>query len=110
MSGVCHTLCTHREFADSKVLTPEKRDSLFEEISGDPDIGYCAEILSAQFISACMLSRDRISLNLMAMESTYKIIQTILSRGYKVTKVAVLLYLFLPLLSAHQSLLCCTQL
>jgi hypothetical protein len=82
-------LCVHSrwEFADSKVLTAEKRDSLFEEISSDPNIGYCAEILSAQFISACMLSRDRISLNLMAMESTYKIIQAILAKGFKLTKV-----------------------
>jgi len=33
-----------------------------------------------------MLSRERISLNLLAMESTYKIIRAILDKGYKLTK------------------------
>ncbi|KAF5826044.1 ribonuclease H-like domain-containing protein [Dunaliella salina] len=78
-----------RDFNDSKALTAERRDSLFDDISNDPQIGYCAEILSAQFISACMLSRDRVSLNLLAMESTYKIIRSIMDKGYKLTKVFI---------------------
>lgn len=72
---------------DSKVIMSDKRDTLFDEISSDKGIGYMAEILSAQFISACMLSRERISLNLLAMESTYKIIRGMLDKGYKLTKV-----------------------
>eukprot|EP00983_Pelagomonas_calceolata_P130955 1161729-Pelagomonas_calceolata.AAC.17 len=78
-----------RDFNDSKALTAERRDSLFEDISNDPQIGYCAEILSAQFISACMLSRDRVSLNLLAMESTFKIIRSMMDKGYKLTKVFI---------------------
>lgn len=48
MSIACVPTPYCREFADSKTLTPDKRDQLFEEISKDDCLGYIAEILSAQ--------------------------------------------------------------
>lgn len=80
---------TFREFADSKTLTEEKRDRLFEQIKADPCLGHLADILSAQLISSKMLSRERVSLNELANESTYSLIDAVLARGVNLTEVYV---------------------
>ncbi|KAL6753144.1 ribonuclease H-like domain-containing protein [Haematococcus lacustris] len=78
-----------RAFADSKTLSAEKRDSLYEAILQESELGFCAEILSAAFISSNMLSRSKVSLNALATNSTVKIIQTVLDRGVKITQVFI---------------------
>ena len=51
------TLPAYRQFSDSKQLSEAKRDTLFASICSDQDIGFVADILSAQLISSSMLSR-----------------------------------------------------
>jgi hypothetical protein len=46
-----------RKFADSKTLTEEQRESLFEDISADDTIAHSVESISAKDISHQMLSR-----------------------------------------------------
>ena len=65
--------CPRREFADSKTLSEEKREHLFEAIRADPGLGHLAEVLPAALISARMLSRERVSLNTLANDATFKV-------------------------------------
>ena len=46
-----------RAFADSKTLTEEKREALFEEIAKDSSMGSAVDVLDARTISAQMLHR-----------------------------------------------------
>ena len=46
-----------RAFADSKTLTEEKRESLFEEVLADPVMAYAVDCISAADISSQMLRR-----------------------------------------------------
>ena len=46
-----------RSFADSKTLTEEKRDILFQEIAEDEFLGTVVDILDACTLSAQMLAR-----------------------------------------------------
>ena len=72
--------------ADSKVLKEERREQLFELMAGDARVGARAEVLSAAEISAQMLRREKVSLNAMAMESTYALIDGVLAAGCHVTE------------------------
>ncbi|KAG1672118.1 hypothetical protein FOA52_001705 [Chlamydomonas sp. UWO 241] len=78
-----------KQYDDSKQLTEAKRESLFAAINADDNMGWCTEILSAHYISSLMLSRNRTSLNKIAEDSTFKIIQTILDAGVNLTEVYV---------------------
>lgn len=79
--------CFHRDFADSKTLSSDARDNLFASICKDEQLGYCSEILSAQFISTQMLSKATISLNALANNSTFNIIRRLLAAGVNITHV-----------------------
>jgi ribonuclease HII len=78
-----------RAFADSKTLTEERRDKLFQAIQQDPTIGYHYDSLGAPAISAGMLSANRVSLNALAMDSTCALINRALQRGVNLTQVFV---------------------
>ena len=47
-----------RAFADSKTLTEEKREALYEEILADSGLGWAVESISARELSAKMLQRQ----------------------------------------------------
>jgi len=49
--------CKCRSFADSKTLTEEKRDVLFQEIAEDASLGAAVDVLDACTLSAQMLAR-----------------------------------------------------
>lgn len=46
-----------RAYADSKTLTEDKRETLFEAIQQDAQISFVFDVLSAADISMSMLSR-----------------------------------------------------
>jgi ribonuclease HII len=86
------TLLPHRlrrEFADSKTLSEEKRERLFEQLKRDESIGYIAVSTSAREISNQMLARDVVSLNNIAAEDTFQLIDEALERGVNLTEVYV---------------------
>lgn len=78
-----------RPYKDSKTLGEEKRENLFKLIQADPKLCFLADILSAEFISMQMLSREKVSLNAVAADSTIKIIQAVLDLGINLTEVYV---------------------
>ena len=59
---VCHVLCVCvsmvSPLADSKVLTAEQREQLFQSINSSSSfLGWKVEVLSPSHISNCMLQR-----------------------------------------------------
>ncbi|WPT11755.1 Ribonuclease H2 subunit A [Picochlorum sp. SENEW3] len=78
-----------REFADSKVLTAEKRDELFDEIQSDNLLCCFVDEISASKISGLMLAPEKVNLNTIAFDSTVGLIQKCLDEGMNVEEVYV---------------------
>lgn len=76
-------------FADSKTLTEEKREGLFEGIKTAQWLGYHVEELSARQISHRMLHPVRESLNKLANEATFSLIRRALDEGVNLVEVFV---------------------
>jgi ribonuclease HII len=73
---------------DSKALSEEKRDSMFEVIANEKDrIGYVLATLSAEFISTQMMSRSRTSLNKLSHDAAIALIRKAIDLGVNVTEV-----------------------
>ena len=53
--------------ADSKTLTEEKREVIFEKMLSDENVtgkvGWAVDVISPKFISNCMFQRSKCSLN-----------------------------------------------
>ncbi|GMH36251.1 hypothetical protein BSKO_04119 [Bryopsis sp. KO-2023] len=76
-------------FADSKVLKAGEREALFQEIVADPDMEFNYDKISAKQISTSMLESTPVSLNALAVNSTFKIISQVLEKGVNIKKVFV---------------------
>ncbi|DBA66720.1 TPA: hypothetical protein ACH3X2_001870 [Trebouxia sp. C0005] len=76
-------------YADSKTLNEDKRELLYEAIQQDSQICFLYDALSATDISVNMLSRDRISLNSLANESTFKLLNDVMQMGVNLQEVFV---------------------
>ncbi|KAF1944887.1 hypothetical protein EJ02DRAFT_463736 [Clathrospora elynae] len=84
---------THH-FDDSKVLTPHVRSSLMRTLcTAGSDLydagGWATRLLSAQDISAHMLSPSVYNLNAQAMDATIDLIKGVLERGVNVTEIYI---------------------
>ena len=78
-----------RDFADSKVLTSQQRDELFKELEDDSMICCFVDPISASKISQQMLAPDKVSLNVLAFDSTVGLIQKALDSGIELAHVYV---------------------
>lgn len=76
-------------FDDSKVLKPEQRERMFEQIKQCEFLDYKLDSISPVAISAAMLKRTKISLNEVATNSTVGLIQAWLNEGFNVQEVYV---------------------
>ncbi|KAL9933665.1 hypothetical protein V8E36_007323 [Tilletia maclaganii] len=77
-------------FADSKALTPERRDALLRGLIENPDhIGWAVRVISPQDISAGMLRRHPYNLNSQALDATVELIQNVLDSGVDLTEIYV---------------------
>ncbi|KAJ4347601.1 hypothetical protein N0V95_005295 [Ascochyta clinopodiicola] len=84
---------THH-FDDSKVLTPEVRSNLMRTLcTPGTDLhaagGWATRSLSAQDISAHMLSPNQYNLNAQAMDATIDLIKGVLARGVNVKEIYI---------------------
>jgi ribonuclease H2 subunit A len=75
------------KFDDSKALKAEKRVEMFKAIQSNGSIAYCTGVISAQQISSSMLSRGRITLNEIAVQTTFQIIRGFLEQDMKISSV-----------------------
>lgn len=76
-------------FDDSKVLSEPQRDSLFAVINGLEHTVYKTKVLTSDFISTSMLGRDKISLNVISMDSARDLVQELLEAKINVRHVYV---------------------
>ncbi|KAK3590182.1 hypothetical protein CHS0354_041238 [Potamilus streckersoni] len=78
-----------REY-DSKTLTEEKRDSIFEKLNDAKHfIGWMVEIISPHSISTNMLRRAKVNLNTLSHDCAIRLIQRVLDRGVNVKEIYV---------------------
>ena len=78
-----------RAFADSKVLTSQQRDDLFQELEDDEHICCFVDEISATKISQNMLAPEKVSLNVLAFDSTVGLIQKALKSGIELRHIYV---------------------
>ena len=77
-------------FADSKTLTEEQREELFEKlVEASEIIGWSVVILAPNAISNGMLGRQKYNLNAMSHDTAIGLIQSALDRGANVQEVYV---------------------
>ena len=76
-------------FADSKILNEAKRDEFFSIISNLPQVHYRTCILSPEHISNSMLSRQKVSLNEISMQSAENLVRELLNDGINIKEVYV---------------------
>ena len=77
-------------FADSKVLTEDKRDFLFHNIIRKQEasrIGWAVEVLMPEYLSACMLALNKYNLNLISHDAAISLIRRVLKLGVKLSHV-----------------------
>lgn len=94
--GTCYSPISKKEelkdlnFADSKTLTEEKREDIFEMLNKTENlIGWMIEILSPTFISNSMLRRFKYNLNALSHDCAIGLIQKVLDRGVNIKEVYV---------------------
>lgn len=79
--------------ADSKQLTEEKRDAIFDELNtkeyARDSIGWAVEVISPSVISSCMLRRSKHSLNEVSMDSAIGLINQAVALGVNIAEVYV---------------------
>lgn len=78
-----------KEFADSKTLSREKRDKMFDQLQKDSFVDCLVDSISAISISNSMLGRQKTSLNAIAADSTCKLIRTALNHGVDLQEIYV---------------------
>jgi ribonuclease H2 subunit A len=78
---------------DSKILTEQKRDEIFENINqqeyATQNMGWAIEVISPNVISMCMFRRVKHSLNEVSMDSAIGLINRALASDVNVTEIYV---------------------
>lgn len=76
--------------ADSKELTEEKRDEIFSKIcESSKTVGWITDIISPNFICNNMLSRTKISLNEVSMNSAINLIRSCIKQGVNIAHIYI---------------------
>jgi len=78
-----------QKYDDSKKLTEEKREELFELIKRDEKLGWKVDNLGPRLLSAKMLRREKYNLNAISHDSARGLIQGALDRGVNIQEVFV---------------------
>lgn len=76
--------------ADSKSLTEQKRDVIFDKICDNSDkMGWAVDSISPNYIANCMYRRTKTSLNEISMNSAIDLIRKTIDAGVFVTEIYV---------------------
>lgn len=79
--------------ADSKQLTEEKRDTIFNDLNtkeyANENVGWAVEVISPSTISTNMLRRSKYSLNEVSMDSAIGLIHKAIALGVNIAEVYV---------------------
>lgn len=76
--------------ADSKSLTEEKRDAIFDEICNNEEaMGWAVDVISPNTISNSMNRRSKTSLNEVSMVSAIELAKKVIEAGAQITEIYV---------------------
>ncbi|OAD55024.1 Ribonuclease H2 subunit A [Eufriesea mexicana] len=76
--------------ADSKSLTEEKRDVIFDKICGQHEIiGWAVDVISPNIIANSMYRRVKTSLNEVSMNSAIELTKLVIEAGARITEIYV---------------------
>ena len=76
--------------ADSKSLTEEKRDAIFDEICKHGDrMGWAVDVISPNVIANSMYRRSKTSLNEVSMVSAIELTKLVIAAGARITEIYV---------------------
>ncbi|XP_058790747.1 ribonuclease H2 subunit A [Phymastichus coffea] len=76
--------------ADSKSLTEQKRDAIFDKICANGDkMGWAIDSISPNYIANCMYRRTKTSLNEISMNSAIGLIKKTIDAGVFITEIYV---------------------
>lgn len=94
--GICFSPLSQKEkfgemgFADSKTLTEEQRESIFDKmLETENMMGWMVEVLSPTFISNSMLRRSKYNLNALSHDCAIRLVALALERGANIAEVYV---------------------
>ncbi|KAI3632791.1 hypothetical protein MIR68_008866 [Amoeboaphelidium protococcarum] len=76
-------------FDDSKKLSEQQRDEMFQSISESDWLQYSCTVLSPQDISNKMLRRSKYNLNQLSFDTAIDLVRHALSNGYNITELYV---------------------
>lgn len=77
---------------DSKVLTAESREAFFDLLLQDKDaesLSWRAKLLHPEYISNCMLKKEKFNLNELSYETVFSIVRSLLEEGIKIKEAYV---------------------
>lgn len=76
--------------ADSKSLSEDKRDTIFDEIcKNEAKMGWAVDVISPNVIANCMYRRSKTSLNEVSMNSAIELTKRAIEAGVRITEIYV---------------------
>lgn len=75
--------------ADSKVITPEQRQTFFKNCLNDPDMSWMTRVLSPLDISDAMLRPQKYNLNELSFDTVYDLLSEAKRLGFKIKNLYV---------------------
>lgn len=94
--GICYAPLSEDQLlvdlgcADSKSLTEEKRDEIFDKICEQPEkMGWAVDVISPNYISTSMTRRTKVSLNEVSMNSAIALIKKTIDAGAFIREIYV---------------------
>lgn len=78
-----------KNFADSKTLSENERETIFESIEKDCKIGWVARIISPNTISTSFYRREKYNLNELSHDAATQLANEVISTGVKIEKLFV---------------------
>ncbi|KAK3233442.1 hypothetical protein CYMTET_56262 [Cymbomonas tetramitiformis] len=78
-----------QKYADSKTLTEDKRERLFELLKADDKMGWNVDVITPATLSAKMLRKTKESLNKNSHESAAGLVQTAIDAGVNICEIYV---------------------
>lgn len=80
---------SENQFADSKTLSEERREDIFEDITKDPNIAWIARIISPHSISCGFYRREKYNLNEISHDAATELVRSVVSTNVKVDELYV---------------------
>ncbi|OAF71374.1 hypothetical protein A3Q56_00847 [Intoshia linei] len=76
-------------FVDSKTINESKRNSIFQSINQNSDIGWIVNVVSPNFLSNSQLSRTKYNLNTISHDCAINLVTLVIEKGINIVELYV---------------------